>query len=220
MKVYINLLIISLTLFMSGCTTTGEKIAMQPVFDLKLLDEIDESQGASDGSLYNHNSSISLYSDNKARNIGDIITIQLTEQTNATKSASTTTSKDNALDVGNPTLFGSAFSGSLPGFLPLGGSNRTLDASLTSSKTFSGEGDSAQSNQMTGTITAIVTKRLPNGNLIISGKKRITINSGDEYLHITGIVRPKDISGNNSVVSTKNCKMQKLLIVVLVMCQM
>lgn len=188
---------------LSGCSTTGERLAKQPVFDLDTLVSTDVELVDNNGSLYSDNARMSLYSDNKASRVGDIITIQLAEQTNATKSASTSTSKDNTLDVANPTLFGSAFTGSLPGFLPIGGTNRTLDASLSSSKTFSGEGDSAQSNQMSGTITAVVTKRFANGNLIISGKKRITINNGDEYIHITGIVRPKDISGNNVVVSTK-----------------
>ena len=91
----------------------------------------------------------------------------------------------------------------MPGALPFGGKSVGLDASLSSTKSFAGEGDSAQSNEMSGTITAVVTKRLPNGNLMISGKKRITINTGDEYLHIKGIVRPRDIRGDNTIVSSK-----------------
>jgi len=191
-----------LLVILSGCTTTGERLATAPVYDIDAVDAV-VADNYRNGSLYNSQSSISLYNDNKAARVGDIITILLVEQTNAAKSASTTTKKDNNLDVANPTILGSAFSGSVPGVLPFGGVNRGLDASLSSTKTFNGEGDSAQSNKMTGTVSAIVVKRLQNGNLVVSGKKRITINNGDEYLHITGVVRPKDISSTNTIQSTK-----------------
>jgi len=197
-----GLLILASIVILSGCASTGEQLAKTPFADVEEIAYADVAP-TSPGSLYSDGSSLQLYDDLKASRVGDVITILLVESTNASKTASTNTSKDNALDVANPTLLGSPFSARLPGMLPFGDKSVGLDASLASTKTFAGEGDSAQSNKMSGTITAVVTKRLPNGNLVISGKKRMTINTGDEYLHIRGIVRPRDISGSNTIVSSK-----------------
>lgn len=196
------LLVILAVLAVSGCSTTGERISSKPFYDVEEIAYPDD-KAASAGSLYSDNSSLRLYDDSKASRVGDILTILLVESTNASKTASTNTSKDNSLDVANPTLLGSPFSARLPSALPFGGKSTGLGASLSSTKTFAGEGDSAQSNEMSGTISAVVTRKLPNGNLMISGKKRITINTGDEYLHIKGIIRQRDISGDNTILSSK-----------------
>lgn len=197
-----GLLILVSILILSGCATTGEKISRKPFSDVEEISYENELP-ASKGSLYSDGGSLELYDDLKASRVGDILTILLVESTNASKTASTNTSKDNSVDVANPTLLGSPFSTRFPGMLPFGGKSVGLDASLSSTKSFAGAGDSAQSNEMTGTITAVVTKKLPNGNLMISGKKRITINTGDEYLHIKGVVRPRDIGGDNTIASSK-----------------
>jgi len=148
------------------------------------------------GSIYSSRHALSLYGDIKARRVGDIITIVLEEQTTATKSTSTSTTKSNDISVTNPTILGSSA-------LPIGSKILNLGSSLESSKSFSGEGDSAQSNQLTGSISVMVTKILPNGNLVLRGKKRITLSQGDEHVVISGIVRPIDVLPNNTVLSTK-----------------
>ena len=68
--------------------------------------------------------------------------------------------------------------------------------------TFDGEGTSAQSNALTGSISVTVAKRLVNGNLLVRGQKWLTINQGREYVKIQGIVRPVDIGPDNTVAST------------------
>ena len=135
--------------------------------------------------------------------MGDIVTIVLNEQTDASKSASTSTDKSNAIDIENPTLLGSPVSFGTKGGAPLAGRDLTLGASVNSSKSFSGEGDSSQSNELSGSVTATVVEVLPNGYLRIQGDKMISINQGDEYLRITGIIRPMDIRTDNSVLSTQ-----------------
>ena len=135
--------------------------------------------------------------------MGDIVTIVLSEQTDASKSASTNTDKTNAIDVENPILLGSPLSFSPKGGMPLAGRDLTLESQLNSSKSFSGAGDSSQSNELSGSVTATVLEVLPNGYLRIQGEKMISINQGDEYLRITGIIRPMDIRTDNSVLSTQ-----------------
>jgi flagellar L-ring protein precursor FlgH len=125
--------------------------------------------------------------------VGDVLTIVLEEDTNATKSAVTTTKKTTTEAMSAPTLLGAP--------LTVHGRN-ILNNALNDATTFDGEGGSSQSNQLTGSISVTVAKRLANGNLLVRGQKWITINQGREYVRIQGIVRPIDIGQDNTVPST------------------
>ena len=94
------------------------------------------------GSIYRASDSVPLFEDIKAGNVGDILTIVLTEQTTASKKASTSTSKQNDVSTANPTLFGTPANLGLPRML--GGGAFTLENSLSSDKSFTGEGDRAR----------------------------------------------------------------------------
>jgi len=146
------------------------------------------------GSIYNASTAVLLFEDRKAKRIGDILTIVLNESTNATKKASTSTKKDNSVETGFSALFGLS---------SLNTGRRSLNNSLNSSKEFSGSGDSSQSNKLSGTIAVTVISVLSNGNLKIRGQKRLLLNRGEERIQISGIVRPSDITGNNTVSSTQ-----------------
>jgi flagellar L-ring protein precursor FlgH len=145
------------------------------------------------GSIYQAQAGSFIFEDLKAKRIGDILTIVLSEKTNATKKASTSTKKENDVSLGTPTVFG--------GGVTLNGRN-VLGATVESAQEFTGEGDSEQSNALNGTISVTVAEVYPNGNLFVKGQKRILLNQGDEYIQISGIVRPMDISVNNSIPST------------------
>ncbi len=69
--------------------------------------------------------------------------------------------------------------------------------------TLKGDSKSNQSNSLNGNISVHVLRVLPNGNLMIRGEKWLTLNNGDEYIRLTGVIRSKDISSNNTVVSSK-----------------
>jgi flagellar L-ring protein precursor FlgH len=136
---------------------------------------------------------VPLFENTVAHRIGDVLTITLQEQTNASKSATTTTKKTTTEAMAAPTLLGAPFT--------VHGRN-ILSNNLNDATTFDGEGNSAQSNVLTGSISVTVTKRFGNGNLLVRGLKWITINQGREYIRIQGIVRPVDIEPDNSVPST------------------
>lgn len=157
---------------------------------------------ASDGAIYRAGGDMRLFEDMKARRVGDILTIVLSERTNASKRATTGTKKSNDISVDNPTLLGAPVTFGLPGALPLGGRALTLETGVQSEQSFSGEGDSTQSNTLQGNISVTVLEVLPNGNLVVRGEKWLTINQGDEYVRISGVVRPQDIGANNTVSST------------------
>lgn len=146
------------------------------------------------GAIYNARTSMTLFRDPIAHRPGDILTIRLVEQTSAEKSATTSTKKSTAGDTGSPTIFGKpvTYNG-----------DPILSAAYDSKHNFSGEGDSSQSNKLTGEITVTVAQRLSNGNLVIHGEKWVTINQGSELVRLSGIVRPSDIGSDNSVPSYK-----------------
>lgn len=148
----------------------------------------------SDGAIYQAGYSKNMFEDSRARSVGDLITVILSEETDAQKSASTSTAKDNSIEFGAPTIFGQPVTHN---------GNEILSASVGTETEFSGDGASSQSNSLSGNITVFVSNVLPNGNLVIRGEKRLTLNQGDEYIRLSGIVRPEDVSPENTVESTK-----------------
>ena len=145
------------------------------------------------GAIYQAGREQTLFDNAVARRVGDVLTVVLLETTNASKSAVTTTKKTTAEAMSAPTLLGAP--------LTVHGKN-ILNNALNDATSFDGEGGSSQSNQLTGSISVTVTKRLANGNLLVRGQKWITINQGREYVRLQGIVRPIDIAPNNTVPST------------------
>ncbi len=147
------------------------------------------------GAIYQAGYSMFLFEDQRARRVGDILTVVLTETTSATKEANTSTDKTNEVAIANPKLFGYT--------LPHGTSPTTLENSLSSEQKFEGKGSSKQNNSLAGTISVTVFEVQGNGNLMVRGEKMMTLNQGDEYVRISGIVRPQDIRPDNTVLSTQ-----------------
>lgn len=152
------------------------------------------SSSQNEGAIYQSGHDIALFENSVARRVGDTVTIKLVEQTAASKSSTTTMSKDSSASLSGPKIFGRA--------VTVNGTE-VLSASMDNSTKFDGAGDSTQSNKIQGDITVTVAKRLANGNLLVRGQKWITINQGKEYVRIQGIIRQVDIEPDNSVSSTR-----------------
>jgi len=142
------------------------------------------------GSIYQEGYSLSLFSDHRARRVGDILTVILQEKTQSSKDAETEFTKEDS-----NTLSGSASFGSSDG--------QSLNAATTADRDFTGEAKSDQSNSLSGNITVTVSDVLPNGVLMIRGEKWFSLNRGDEFIRISGMVRPEDVQPDNTVLSTK-----------------
>jgi flagellar L-ring protein FlgH len=146
------------------------------------------------GSIYQAGREVALFENPIAHHVGDIVTIVLNEQTAAQKSSSTNTNKNTSVALPGMTILGKALT--IHG-VPI------LSNNIADTTKFAGEGDSAQSNSLQGFITVTVQKVLPNGNLYIKGEKWIGINQGQEYVRVTGVIRPIDLSAENSVPSSQ-----------------
>ena len=156
------------------------------------------------GSIYQTGYSNFWFENIRARRVGDMLTVKLVEETDAKKSADTEVDKTNNTSITNPTILGSTPQFDTPKVLPLASNkDNNLSASLQSSHAFNGEAESSQSNKLTGDITVTVVEVLSNGYLMVRGEKRIGINQGNEYIKLSGIVRPSDIDSTNTVASTR-----------------
>ncbi|MFT4190773.1 MAG: flagellar basal body L-ring protein FlgH [Comamonas sp.] len=134
-----------------------------------------------------------LFEDRRPRNIGDTVTVVLSESTRAAKDVATNTDRS-----GSASLTANA-RGFLPGVF---GSQNNVD--MAGANTAAGTGSSSANNSFTGTITTTVIEVLSNGNLRVAGEKQIAINTGSEFVRFSGTVDPRNIAGNtNSVVSTQ-----------------
>lgn len=139
------------------------------------------------GGLFRTGYSGSLIQDNRALRVGDILTIVLAESTQSSKSAGTSFGKSSSVNMGVPTLFGSA--------VP------DAETALSAGRDFNGSAKSSQQNTLRGAIAVTVHQVMPNGTLLVKGEKNLQLNQGDEYIRLTGLVRVQDINRNNQVSS-------------------
>ena len=141
------------------------------------------------GSIYQVSRNYNFYGDTVALNVGDVLTVTLQESTRASKNADTRIIKDNEIKLPEPNI--------------LGKSNFGIGTSLNNERDFKTRGDADQSNSLAGSITVSVTEVLPNGVLRIRGEKWLSLTNGEEYIRLTGLVRPRDIQPDNSVASNR-----------------
>ena len=146
------------------------------------------------GAIYQAGHDVALFENAVARRVGDTLTIRLKERTNASKSSTTSTAKSTNIELPGPIIAGRPVTHN---------GTPILETSVNNNSEFDGQGQSTQSNRLEGDITVTVAQRLSNGNLLVRGQKWITINQGQEYVRIQGIVRPIDIDPDNSISSLK-----------------
>ena len=159
---------------------------------------IPEPSYSTPGSLWTSEST-SMFSDQKARNVGDIVTIIISESASASKQATTSTDRETSMNAGIPNLFG------LENSDLIAGSNLDLENMVGAnfSNAFEGSGTTTRRGNLTASLTAQVIERYPNGNLKVRGGKEVMVNSEVQIIYLTGIVRTIDITAANTIPSSK-----------------
>lgn len=159
-----------------------------------------------EGSLWEDNGPLSeLFINPKARRVGDIVTISIVEASSAKNNATTDTTRASSLTAGIEKFFGLGDKyreknyRSLPEYFdPF--QKVAVKGSLESG--FKGDGATSREGKLTAYITARVTEVLPNGNLVIVGSREIMVNNETQFITLSGIIRPRDISPDNVILST------------------
>lgn len=151
-----------------------------------------KNQRETNGAIFQSASYRPLFEDAKARLIGDLLTISISEKTSAAKAGATSGSKTGAASFSAPTILG----------IPAATLAKTGIAT-TSATNFDEKGAASASNSFSGTIAVTVVEVLPNGNLQVSGEKQIAFDKGDEFVRFSGIVNPQTIAAGNVVSSAQ-----------------
>ena len=138
-----------------------------------------------------------LYADRKARYVNDIVTIIISEQAQGGNKATTNTSRDTQNSADITALLGVDKSitnnnANMGGKIELGGS---------STNALKGTGDTTRGGNLAARLTARVTRVTQNGNLVIEGRRQLTVNSEDQFIIMSGIIRPEDITSDNLIYS-------------------
>jgi flagellar L-ring protein FlgH len=140
----------------------------------------------------------SLYSDQRARSVGDILTIKIVEISQASEKATTDTTRKSQTVAGISNFFGLETNPNGPWKNP-----STLINANAPNNDFSGSGETTRTGSLSATITVRVVDVLPNSYLAIEGKREIYINNEKKEILLQGVVRPRDIAFDNSVLSTQ-----------------
>ena len=173
-------------LLFNACAITPETVVKQPMTAKPTaITPVKSNNGA----IFNVAAYRPLFEDRRPRFVGDIVTINIVENTNTTKNNESTGSKDGKAANSITSLFGhqvpaASFAGS-------------------SSNSFKEKDDAKSSNVFNGSITVTVIDVLPNGNLSVSGEKQISFDKGTEFVRFSGVVSPDSITVGNFVPSNK-----------------
>ncbi|WP_207308715.1 flagellar basal body L-ring protein FlgH [Marinobacter caseinilyticus] len=177
-------------MLLQGCTAVSRPRAMpdDPAY-APVRAQAMMQRDASSGSIYQSSRNYNLYGDTIALNVGDVLMVTLQESTQASKNAGSSITKDNDISFSDGSI--------------LGRTGLNLGTDLSLERDFEGQAEADQSNSLAGSITVTVTEVLPNGVLRIRGEKWLSLTTGDEYIRLTGMVRPEDITPNNTIASTR-----------------
>lgn len=165
------------------------------------LEEIYDSKEVEkeSGSLWNQNNG-SMFTDRKAQQVGDIVTVLISETSSATKEAATSTSRNTNMSASIPNFFGLENDDIWNGHNPIDLSN-LVNADFDNN--FAGSGSTSREENLTASLTTQVVGQYPNGQLKIRGGKEVMVNNEVQIIYLTGIIRPVDITAANTVSSTK-----------------
>jgi flagellar L-ring protein precursor FlgH len=198
---------------LTGCAATRQSLPpvaeKMPVKQAMRIKAESLPQPEFQGSLYKDGSSFNdFFIDTKARQVGDIVTVKISESSKATNSADTKTGRESSLEAGIDTLFGTEdwyrdkvlknIPSNLPKPDPFG--NPSVKGSISSD--FDGSGSTSRSGDLSAFITCRVTEVLPNGNLYIVGSREVLVNHETQMIILSGVIRPRDINDDNVILST------------------
>ncbi|MBQ78400.1 MAG: flagellar biosynthesis protein FlgH [Cellvibrionales bacterium] len=177
-----------------GCSAYTEQVvsqSFQPAEAPVILAKPTDMNGA----IFQPGRSGLFATDQRARRIGDILTVSFNETYAATKAQTASSSKTDAFGVTLPTA--------LPNMLTGGFDKDPAGLNAGTTRSFAGAGNAVQSNSFSGLLSVTVVRVFDNGNMEVQGQKELTLNNGNEYVRVRGVVRPEDISATNIVSSDR-----------------
>jgi flagellar L-ring protein FlgH len=184
-----NFVLLPLVLLASACTTVPPTNIHQP---MTVRPAPQQAIQAPNGSIFQAGSGRTLFENRRARYVGDTMTIGISESNSASTKSNTKANKKTSISASVPTVQG------LPGTTFQG-----MALSANTANSLDGSGEANANNVFAGTITVTVIEVLPNGNLLVSGEKQVSIGAGTEYIRLSGVVNPYFINAANTISSSQ-----------------
>jgi len=182
----------SVLLLLTGCATPYPvpEVAVAPGADTRPLPVA--TPVYNNGAIYQVAQYRPLFEDHRARLVGDVVNVQIVEKVSASQKSTSSINKSGSVDASITAL-------------PLLKATALTRASATgaSANDFQGKGSTENTNDFSGTITAVVTEVLPNGHLMVAGEKQIGVNQNVDVLRFSGQVDPRSIQPGNTVASAQ-----------------
>ena len=186
------------TLVTTGCMPAERSVTQDKNLEMvEAAMSTPRQNNTENGSLWN-NSGSTMFTDPKAVQVGDLITVLVQESASATRSLGTKKSKSSSRQTGLDAMLGLENN-----VLPKAGVNPAAAVNISDSKNFDGSGSTTNSDTLSASVTAVVTKVYPNGNMRIVGRRQVTINHQPQELTFSGVVRPFDVAPDNTIPSAK-----------------
>ncbi|TXI73037.1 MAG: flagellar basal body L-ring protein FlgH [Limnohabitans sp.] len=177
--------VVLMPLVLAGCNNLPTKLSHTPEF-APVYPVAEQKAGIPTGAIYNGRGSDMWFGKGRSYAVGDLITVLLNESTQANRKQKGDYSRKDSNDV-----------------LPAKWSDKAgvnLNGSTIKSE---GEGSADQTASLTGSIAVTVVEVLANGNLMVRGEKQLALTEGTEVIQVSGIVRPEDVSPNNTLQSRR-----------------
>jgi len=189
--------------FITGCATWHTKTSDVPEVQAIKGPEFPAftAPQREEGSLWSDEMGIMLYPDRRARRVGDIVTVRIVEDPEAELNADTKTSRSSSIAAQLKFLgYMKALAEKNSRLAQNPGEDDLIKAGLGMG--FDGQGSSDRNGHVKAYVSAVVIRVLPNENLYINGKREIKVNNETQYITLSGIIRPEDISPTNEISST------------------
>ena len=188
---------------LAGCAAPKRAPVPAPVLTPPVVEAVPEAQNP--GSLFDPGEANYLYGDNRARNVGDVVLVNIVETSNAKHKANTTSDRESSINFGITNWGDKNDAALIPGGSIVGlagqvGTTPMFKASAVNA--FEGDGETKRESNVSATLAARVVRQLPGGLLQIEGAREIKVNNETQILVVRGLVRAKDISPDNSISST------------------
>ena len=181
-----------------GCSATVDpEISMKPpAYVEELAPKQANNAQTSPGSLFGRGDN-PLFSDKKAMNVNDLVTVVIQENTSQSTQAKKSTSKNNSANLGGANITGG--SGALGSAINQVNGYTNIGLTTGSNSTYNGSGTQSRNESFNTTISARVIKILSNGNYFIEGSRELLINGEKQIVQLSGVIRPYDIGQDNTI---------------------
>ena len=196
--------LLCILVIVGSCSACATKPPLEENMDFAPIRPLEPQANAlPTGSILGNNMHMSLFQGQRQWRVGDVITIVLNEATQASRNSSLITERKASNDAlssswTNSLLSPNGFWGDVRGDINLNQAEIGAE----------GVGTAAQANALSGVITAMVAEVMPNGNLIVEGRKQLSLTEGAEFIQVRGVVRTRDIQPDNTISSVRMAQAQ------------